>query len=538
MQALIVASLLGFPVAVVLAWFYEWTPEGIKSASDAEAANGADLKGRKLEFVIIGLLVLAVGFLVVDSQLTEELAPFNSVAVLPFENLSPDPDDAYFAAGIHRELLAQLAKVDDLQIIARASVMKYEGEQYSVAEVASNLNVRTIVEGSVRYAENDVRVTAQLTNTDLNTQVWAEVYERSLEDIFAIQADIAERIVESLKAELTESERQSIARRPTESPEAYALYLQGLAAYPDNPLVVNFMQQAVAVDPSFSLAYARNAWAHIRFAQSVTGVLEHPDDRNEHAGLARQAAEKALMLDPTLGYGHAQLARINVYEMKWAGERQALERAFDLSPNDPSVLQAYALQLAYSGDAVSARRMIDRARELDPGSRSVQLGLVHIALNDWDAAVAALHEITSIAGTPQPFAYLELGYAEGARGNHGEAIEAIRIAERLSVADTRPSWIARLARAYARAGDADAARRLARVIQEKTGSQYVSATTWYVTSMALGDYDEAVTWLHAAIDRRDTYGEHFRQMETRHDVVDQIWEYPRFQDARRKLGFR
>ena len=467
--------------------------------------------------------------------LTASVLP-NSVAVLPFENLSPEPGDAYFAAGIHEELLSQLAKVEDIRVIARASVLGYEGADRPISEIARELRVEAIMEGSVRYTDERVRVAAQLIDATTEAHIWAEVYERRLEDIFAIQADIAERIAAGVEVEISAAERRNIARQATASPEAYALYLQGLDAYPDNPRVVALLDEAIASDPEFSLAHARKAWAHARSAESVTGFLEDPAERAAQAALAKEAAERALALDPNLGYAHAQLARVHLYEMRWGDSRQAYEDALSLSPNDIGVLNPFALELANAGEEVAANRLIARATALDPNAAQIWYGLVPIALGDWDSAVVALRRITS-SGPPQPFAYLELGYAEGARGNRQQALEAIRIAEQLSQQDRRPSWLARIARAYARADSSEHTLRLVNEIRALGEQTYVGATTWYVAHMALGDYEEALRWLHVALDTGDTNSGILQEMRTRNDKVDRIWDHPSFQQARTKMGY-
>ena len=195
-QALLFSSALGLPLALVLAWFYEWTAQGIKATADLAAVEEVKFLGRKLDFAIIGLLVIAVGFLLVRSPVEDQdFVLFNSIAVLPFENLSPDPDNAYFAAGVHEELLHRLAAINDLSVISRTSVVRYEDSDLSIPEIADELNVQTIMEGSVRYAGDRVRIAAQLIDAETDEHLWSRVYEEPLVDIFAIQAEIATNIV-------------------------------------------------------------------------------------------------------------------------------------------------------------------------------------------------------------------------------------------------------------------------------------------------------------------------------------------------------
>ncbi|MEE8094384.1 MAG: adenylyl cyclase, partial [Gammaproteobacteria bacterium] len=246
----------GFPVALILSWAYDLTPDGIeRTRSDPlpQAVSGAT--GRKLDFAIIGTLILALGFVVYNYESEDapasnpeavvdeavDTSPVvveerrdvlpNSIAVLPLESISPDPSDAYFAVGIHEEILRQLAKIRDLNVIARTSVLGYPASGKSILEIADELNVEMVMEGSVRIAGDDVRVTVQLIDGATNTHLWTEVYPGTLSDIFAIQADIATRIAMALEAELLPSERESIQRQATNSTEAYGFYLRAMTTW-------------------------------------------------------------------------------------------------------------------------------------------------------------------------------------------------------------------------------------------------------------------------------------------------------------------
>ena len=230
-QALIFSSALGFPLALLLAWFYEFTPEGIKATAEVAAVEAVKFTGRKLDFAIIGLLVLAVGVLLVRSPFDDQPVVLpNSVAVLPFANMSPNADDAYFAAGMHNTILNELAKLQNMNVIARPSVLQYADGQTPISEIAEALNVETVMEGSVQYADGRILVTAQLIDPVTSAQLWSDNYDREFADIFDIQADIAMNIANALEAELLPAERERIARAPTDSPAAYALYLSAVEA--------------------------------------------------------------------------------------------------------------------------------------------------------------------------------------------------------------------------------------------------------------------------------------------------------------------
>ncbi|HEY5623399.1 MAG TPA: hypothetical protein VIV14_06530, partial [Gammaproteobacteria bacterium] len=406
--------ILGFPVALVLSWIYDITPEGIERTSTA--ANGPQVAtGSKLNVAIIALLVVAVGYLEVDryvlnaprppfagaevdpasltmpvdeppaatlpippppvsAETSQERLP-NSVAVLPFENLSPDPDNAYFAAGVHEEVLNQLAKIRALNVISRTSMLRYAGSDLSIPEIAAELNVETVMEGSVRYADGRVLVTAQLIDPSTDVHLWSESFNREFADIFAIQADIATNIANALEAEFAVGEQASVAARPTESAPAYALFLKAITAIEDpsvddDPdLHEQFhrdLDQAIALDPDFALAHAYKALA---YATSTGGVLRVEDEptRGERARLAREHAERALALDPNVGLAHSALARLHEFYLRRTEAAQAYERAYELNPNDPNLLIDYSIFLSKGRQPEAALQISRPLMELSPG---------------------------------------------------------------------------------------------------------------------------------------------------------------------------
>jgi TolB-like protein len=237
----IVLLAVGFPIALVLAWAFDLTPAGVVRTppSDAMPEDGAPLGMPQQSVPTAEQATPSAEQAPPRSQAAlsppnESIEPRpeflrNSVAVLPLENLSPNPDDGYFAAGIHEEILNCLTKIKDLSVIARTSVKKYRDTDKSIAEIAAELGVGTVMEGSVRYAGDRVRVTAQLIDAATQDHLWSEVYERDLADVFAIQADIAAKIAAALEAEFSVAEREGIEKLPTSSPTAYALYLRALA---------------------------------------------------------------------------------------------------------------------------------------------------------------------------------------------------------------------------------------------------------------------------------------------------------------------
>ena len=382
----IVFLAIGFVLALFLAWAYELTPLGVKrTKTDPLSESVSKVTGRKLDFVIIGCLVLALGFVLFDDYVLPETSESNvltgdvlpsSVAVLPFENLSPNADDAFFAAGLHEEVLNQLAKLHDLSVISRTSVLRYTDSGLSIPEIAQELNVGTIMEGSVRYASDRVRVTVQLIDAATDEHLWSETYDREFADIFAIETDIALNVVDALEAEFSLEEQQILERPPTTSPAAYRLYLRALAVAGsggrtkglrrrafDWPNLI--LDQALAIDPQLALAYVK---------KSSMAPVTAPES-------ARLNAEKALEIDPNFGLAHFALAAAHTRDWRTVEAREEFERALELSPNDPQIISGFGLYLAYVeeyDEAIEAGAVC-----CDFGSE--QLGLIH---QSWRRAAA------------------------------------------------------------------------------------------------------------------------------------------------------
>jgi TolB-like protein len=344
----------GFPVALILSWAYDLTPGGIERTK-SEPSTGSDTTatGRTVVFAIIGALVLALGLVVYNYVLVDsdpaavvqdatpsvepdsENAPAieeveqsgvlpNSVAVLPLENLSPNPDDAYFAAGLHDEILNQLQKLSNLSVISRTSVLRYSDSDLSIPEIARELNVETVMEGSVRYANNRVRITTQLIDAETDEHLWSETYDREFDDIFAIESDIAMNIADALEAEFSIEEQLEIEEAPTDSPEAYARYLRAMTIWGGSESLIgslsvrntveSYLNQAIEIDEDFALAYVQRAYLNVVILnQGPVAGEDFAVRRAELEGSALADLDRALALDPDLGAAHGILARIHQY---------------------------------------------------------------------------------------------------------------------------------------------------------------------------------------------------------------------------------
>ena len=510
--------ILGFPLALILSWAYELTPDGMERTKSVSASESiTSVTGQKLNYVIIGVLVLAVGFMFVDNYLPESV-PFagaeidpasldsslseasatseeaeeerealpNSVAVLPLANLSPDPDNDYFAAGIHDTILNELAKLQNVNVIARTSVLQYGDGLTPISEIAKALNVETVMEGSVQYAEGRILVTAQLIDPSTSAHLWSDNYDREFADIFAIQSDIAMNIANALEAEFSLLEQESIEKIPTASPEAYAWYLRALARTGDS---VADVSRALEIDPDFALAYALRANFH---AGDVTFSVDV--DTAEAERLALEDAERALALDPSLGLAHIAMANVHEVYWRWVDARDAFEMAYELSPNSAYVLATYGRFKRNIGDYPEAIRVGARAVELDPlnGYSNNQLAVTYRFARDNEAA-AQIYTRNVARDLVSAIPYTSLGLVEATRGNSEEAVRNLRRAEELFGDNiTQVFRYAHLAVGYSMAGEREDAERLVRALAARAQESPVGEAVWALAYIALRDYDETL----------------------------------------------
>jgi TolB-like protein len=334
---------IGFPIILAFAWVYELTPEGLKRTDDVPRDDSiAHVTGQKINYIIIASLIAAVLFVVADrfvirdraatgtapaqasvqapSPLSEQRAVLpNSVAVLPFANMSPNPADAYFAQGVHEEVLNQLAKLKAVNVIARTSVLRYADTQTSIPDIARELNVQTVMEGSVRYAGDSVRITAQLIDPKTGAHLWSEAYQRKIDDVFAIQADIAMNIANALRAEFSIEEQHAIEQRPTSSAEAYALYLKARVPGAESEQRLALVDRALDLDPRFAAAYGLKASVlAARFVNTAVQNAAPPEQRDDLDQRVRDNAARALAIDPRDSAALNALRQINIVTLSFA----------------------------------------------------------------------------------------------------------------------------------------------------------------------------------------------------------------------------
>lgn len=426
------------------------------------------------------------------------------IAVLPLANISPDPEDEFFSDGMTEELISTLSKVAGLGVIARTSIMRYKGTTKPIAEIGRELNVGTVVEGSVRRAGSKIRVTVQLIDVSSDEHLWSEVYDRDLEDVFAIQRDIAQRIAKALRIQLRRAERALLSRSATQVPEAYALYLEGrqfLNSRTEQGLrnAIERFNEAVARDPRYALAYTGLADAY-----AVLALLEFVPPRDAFPK-ARAAAAKALEVDEELAEAHASLGLVRFqYDWEWSGAEAEFRRAIELNPGYPPAHQFYADYLKAMGRFDEALAEMGRALELDPLSLSIATGLGHVLYlsRQYDRAIEQYRKALQI--DPRFVqAHLWFGRPYLQKGMFREAIDELTQAVSLSGASTVS--LATLGQAYAAAGRATEAREVLEKLLERSRQQYVPSYWIALVYTALGDRGSAFTWLDKAVQERSSW---------------------------------
>jgi adenylate cyclase len=395
MTFVVVFLLVGFPISMVLAWVFDVGPQGIHRTEPLpQMPPSAQVKLRAAYAVAVIVCMVALGYVLYERGLGRAQAgePRRSVAVMPFTNLSGDPSKEYFSDGMSEELLNLLARVPGLQVAARTSSFAYKGREVDVREIGRELGVETVLEGSVRQAGDQVRITAQLIDTETGFHLWSETYDRKLADIFQVQDEIAKAIVDSLRIELAPADQQVTQRQqvPTQNVEAYELYLQGRAIWKRRgeenlKHAIEFYQQAIARDPAFARAHAALASSYV----VLPGYTMEADDQEKFFRLAEASARQALAIDPNIGEAHAVLAQINADRGDLLDAESGFFFAISLEPNEPTPHQWYSILLRKVGRLDAALAQAKKAQELDPTSPILAYNLANMyeAKGEDDAAL-------------------------------------------------------------------------------------------------------------------------------------------------------
>ena len=456
-----------------------------------------------LSTVLLIALAAAICVIVWKSELTRRPAT-TGVAVLPFENLSEDKENAFLAEGIQDEILTRLSKVADLKVISRTSTQHFKSAPENLSDIAKQLGVLNVLEGSVQKAGDQVRVNVQLINALTQTHVWVEIYDRKLNDILAVESNIATTVADTLQVKLTGSEKSSIVKIPTNNPEAYQLYLKGRFFWnkrsaPDLRRSIEYFNQAIEKDPNYALAYAAIAQAWVLLPAFGGGA---PVDCFPQA---EAAAKKALELGDSSGDAYAALGSVKwLYQFDLSGALENYQKAIQLNPNNATAHHWLGTHpLTASGERERAVAEIKRALELDPLSLATNfvLGYAYLLQGRVEESAAQMRKVLEMDGSFY-FAHYHLGIALELQGMFPDALAEYQKA--ISLSDD-PLPLALLGHLYGQLGRKDEALAIAQRLADLEKQKWVPAYCFALLDLGFGDRKQALDRLEQSYGERDGY---------------------------------
>ncbi len=541
-RLVVLLIVIGLPIALVIAWAFELTPEGLKRTETIDAEH-QPTRSRKRAWIyvvaIAGAMSVGLFFLgrytATNKQSGSTDIPAKSIAVLPFANLSQDPDNAYFADGIQEEILSRLSKIGDLRVISRTSTQRYKSAPDNLSEIANKLGVAHILEGTVQKAADQVRVNVQLINAENDSHVWTDRYDRKLTDIFAVETEIATKIAAALQAKLTGAEQQALSSRPTENPEAHQFYLKGRYYWNRRgeeglKKATEYFEHAIKADPNYALAYAGLADSYALLGFHGYGALPPA----EAVPKAKAAAEKALQIDETLAEAHASLAYAKEeYDWDVGGAEREYKRAIELNPNYATAHQWYAVHLAVRGRYPEAIAEIKQAQEVDPLSLVINMnvGWVFYFARQYDEAAEQCRKTLEL--DPNfPAAHWMLGQAYRQKGMHEEAIAEFQKAVALSRGD--PTQVAALGHGFAVARKRAEAEKILNELKKLSKRRYFPTYFIALIYVGLDDKNQAFEWLEKAFAERSAN----LTVLKAEPMFDPLRSDAPFQDLLRRVGLQ
>jgi adenylate cyclase len=537
-RLVVLAIVIGFPIALVIAWAFELTPEGLKRTEDADLAQQLPRKSRAWIYIVIVGALLSVGLFFVGRYSARNTAsaartelPAKSIAVLPFVNMSADKNDEYLSDGVSEELITALSKITGLQVKARTSSFAFKGKNEDIQKIGELLHVSHLLEGSVAKAGNKLRITAQLIQASDGNHLWSDTYDRDMQDIFAVRSEVAQKVAATLKVRLLGEDKKQLEKKPTENLEAYNLYRQG-RYYGDQvseegiKKALPFFQQAIQKDPRFALAYAGMADTYVAAADAFIPP-------REAFSKAKEAALKAIELDDTLAEAHASLGLVHYhYDWDWAAAEKEFKRALVLNPHSAWSYAVYSQFLGGMGRVEEANEQGRRALELDPLSVTARwcLGWAFLNAGRSDEAIEQLSKAVELDPS-SAWARTFLGRAYLSKGLQQRAIEELETARRDGPDDV--FVLALLGYSYGVTGRRAHALKVLQSLDEMERRRYVSRAARAYVYAGLGDRDKAFEWLEKAYQERSDALAWFRQEPESKSLRSD----PRFAALMRKIGF-
>ena len=526
---------IGFPVALIFAWAFELTPEGLKREMEVDRSQSITPRtGRKLDFFIIGVLAVAVVVLAVthdwgaERDVPVQPAPAGpsgkTIVVLPFENISADPEQEYFVSGMHDALIAELARIADLSVISRTSANRFKDTDLTIPEIARKLNVGTVVEGSVFKSGDQVRIQAQLIDAVTDEHLWANTYDRNLRDILTLHKEVTRDIANQIQATLTSDVEHHLAVKREVDPEAHRLYLQGmqlLGSVVREPLErsIELIEEAIRIQPDFALAHYGRSFAYM----TLSGSSFAP--RSVVIPEARKSAQKALELAPYLGEAYSMLGWIAFFEWDWLAAENHFRKALKLSPSDTATQLLYANVLTAAGRLDEAITISTRLMELDPFNVGINVnhGRFYYHKREYDKALAVFDEILVTRPTAT--------YANWARGM--TLLQLGRYEDALADFDRCVSCPWAYGVAYGMMGRTDEAREVIDTYLERAENEFIFTSFLTFLYAAVGDNDEAFKWLEKTYADKESW---LAYLPTE-PLFDPLRDDPRFDDLVRRMNF-
>ena len=535
LRLIVLAIIIGFPIALVIAWAFELTPEGIKHTEDVDLSNKRISKNRTWIYVaLIGAALSVTLFLIgrlsaPRSSPSPAGVPEKSIAVLPFVNMSADKSDEYLSDGMTEELINVLTKVKGLRVPGRSACFAFKGknEDDIFHKVGEQLHVNAVLEGSVRKAGEKLRITAQLVNVADGYHLWSEAYDRDMKDILAVQSDVAQRVVQALQLQLGGEEARALAKKPTENAEAYRLYLLG--RYHFNKFTragwtnaIHYFEQALQVDPAYALAYCGLAdtygWAG---GQIVAG--------REAWAKEKELALKALALDPNLADAHLSLGVALFSAFDFRGSENELKRAIQLNPNLALAYDQYGWTFMAKGDFDGAIANEKKALDLDPLNPllNTDLGFFLHWARRYDEGIVQLRKTLELDPN-NALAEQTLGWCLHWKG---KTVDALAEFQKATALDDLPWYKGSLGYAYAAAGDRAKAEQVLRDLDELAKKQYVSPAARASVYLGLGEKAKALDWIEKAFEDMDPLF-----WWNTDQLYDSVRDEPRFKALLKKMA--
>jgi TolB-like protein/Tfp pilus assembly protein PilF len=452
----------------------------------------------------------------------------NSIAVLPFQNASGDPNIEYLSDGISESLINSLSQLPGVRVMARSTMFSFKGKDADPRAIGKQLGVDAVLTGRVVQIGDNLSVQADLVNASDGSQIWGERYNRKASDILSVQEDIAREIVGKLRPKLSGEQQERVNKRYTENTEAYQLYLKGRFYWNKRTgegfnQAADYFRQAIDKDPNYALAYAGLADCYVL----------RPGKQGEELSKAKDAATHALAIDPTLAEAHTSLAMTKtLYDRDWAGASTEFEEAIRLNPKYATAHQWHGILLSVLGKPDEALAEIDRAIELDPLSLIINTdkGRILYYARRYDDAIRQLQETLKM-DSDFGAAHLILGWCYAEKGMYDQALAEMQRGIALGVAGG--GALGRIGYAYARAGKRDEALKILNQLEQRSKQSYVSPYTFAAVYAALGEGDRAFSLLQKCVDE-GAAGQSFMKVDP---VFDSLRDDPRFAELMRRLGF-